>query len=191
MSDRCHPHQARACRECADKPQVAVIDPANTADVERLTKLIDNTGTLAEALTRYAAGEGLTPPKPAEPTGLGAVVRLPSGTHLVRMSDRPYPWNSLDGWFTWAELPNDLTVLSEGVQPEPTPDPWASYYDRDLTVADLLVLPVGSVVVDRDGDEAMKRADGWWCYAPGSCRSRDIVHYRSPIRLVSVGGEGK
>lgn len=198
MSDRCHPHQARACRECADKPQVAVIDLANAADVGRLVWILNEDGhgadpsVLAAALTRYAAGEGLTPPKPAEPTGLGAVVEDEEGvlwtyTGLGSIS----PWvcpssrGSVGGWRNYGEIAA-VRVLSEGVQP----DPWASYRDRDLTVEDLDALPMGSVVRDCDGNEAVRWAGLLWDRESRVCAAVEVIDY-APIRLVSVGGEGK
>lgn len=176
------------------EPKVAVIDPANTADLERLAKLIANTGTLAEALTRYAAGEGLTPPKPAEPTGLGAVVEDEEGvlwTHTGLATISPWVRGGIGDWRDYGNIAV-VRVLSEGVQPEPTPDPWASYYDRDLTVEDLNALPVGSVVVDRNNDKETKRADGWWGYDEiDHLRAISVARLYAPLRLVSVGGEGK
>lgn len=172
--------------------KVAVIDPANDADVERLFGLLGWThptpcNVLRNALTRYAAGEGVTPPLTVEPTDLAARVIDRHGDEWARIDD---------GWVTSGpHLLSWGSLLLYGplclAEPTPTPDPWASYYDRDLTVEDLVALPVGSVARDCDDDEATKHANGAWGYGEWAARDATLVRYYAPIRLVSVGGEGK
>lgn len=60
------------------------------------------------------------PPRPDEPTGLGAVVRDGEGRLHVRGPDRTFlPWlRGASTWYAWAELPDPITVLSPGIDPE-------------------------------------------------------------------------
>lgn len=175
--------------------QVAVIDPTNDADVKRLVRLLaearllglDYEEALRDALTRHAAGEGLTPPPlTVEPTDLAERVIDKSGTVWARVGDK---------WVTTAYFPQVWEHLRDERSPlrlaEPTPDPWASYYDRDLTDADLDALPVGSRVRDCDDDEATKSANGKWVYGEWTRVAALAAPYCTPFRLVSVGGEGK
>jgi len=58
------------------------------------------------------------PPKPAEPTGLGAVVEDEDGSLLVRIHGEaaPPPWQVVDGGSLWYWEGIDVArVLSEGV----------------------------------------------------------------------------
>lgn len=65
--------------------------------------------------------EAQTTPQPAEPTGLGAVIRDGAGDHLGRMA-RPTSdgacWETVEGVhriFMWDEIPTPITVLFPGV----------------------------------------------------------------------------
>lgn len=58
------------------------------------------------------------PVKLAEPTGLGAVVEDKNGARYVRADTTSHPWRCWTDsplWLSWAELPEGITVLSEGI----------------------------------------------------------------------------
>jgi hypothetical protein len=108
-----------------DRP-VVVIDPEDAEQVDQLrrslARLEFSGASLADMLREFAAP---TPPKPAEPQGLGAVA-LGSSEHLdcrdnrrwVRSHPEPRPWTSpgVSGTFHWDDL-IIVRVLSEGVTP--------------------------------------------------------------------------
>ena len=119
----------------AARPLV-VIDPEKREEVERLADLIAKsgahrgrlaksaeTGALADALREFA---NPTPPKPPEPTGLGAVVEDAEGLRWLRVfvdvDDLP-TWaevgnvSNFPAWRRYADL-NVVRVLSEGVSDE-------------------------------------------------------------------------
>ena len=59
------------------------------------------------------------PPKPSEPTGLGAVVEDDEGDSIVRVLSgrQSEPWFGPDGErYEWVDI-NVVRVLSEGVSP--------------------------------------------------------------------------
>ena len=58
----------------------------------------------------------LTPPRPTEPTGLGAVVKDGNGTRWVRMPDGPWFDSKGLGYITWANMPNVVEVLTPGIE---------------------------------------------------------------------------
>ena len=116
----------------ADLRRLVVIDPDNEDDMDRLGDILDNhewepkprLGAflfgLADALREFANPK---PPKPEEPTGLGAVVEDAGGTLWVRST---WPENDDDHLGKpWAQGPvrsnwqivDAVRVLSEGVQP--------------------------------------------------------------------------
>lgn len=104
---------------------LAVIDPEDAEQVERLADCWRSVGSaevddnplsliglrLREALRQFADPK---PPKPDEPTGLGAVVRDADGDLWVRRSDVHFicPKNPNEA-LTWAEV-EAVEVLSEG-----------------------------------------------------------------------------
>jgi hypothetical protein len=131
---------------CDKSPACAhpvVIDPEDAEQVERLAEALDvafrkvdpegwanaNEGTdeEGEAIVRAALREFArpTPPKPEEPTGLGAVVEDAEGEVWVRLPDPPdadwnldKPWRGGAGFGTrrhW-QIVDAVRVLSEGVQ---------------------------------------------------------------------------
>jgi hypothetical protein len=68
---------------------------------------------------RTALNATLTPPKPDEPTGLGAVVEDADGVRWVRNPDRDVlcKWRNSDRvWRQWSDLAA-VRVLSDGVTP--------------------------------------------------------------------------
>lgn len=115
-----------------DARPLVVIDPESREDVERLRDLMDtayaeqsegsldsrHTGArgnaMQAALREFADPK---PPKPDEPTGLGAVVEDAVGNWWVRHYDG---WRHCDGnsarALAWREI-DAVRVLSEGVQP--------------------------------------------------------------------------
>lgn len=64
-----------------------------------------------------ATFEVLSRPKPAEPQGIGAVVRDTNGDLWVRADNDDAPWYGVGGhyWDTW-DFVDALEVVSEGVQ---------------------------------------------------------------------------
>jgi hypothetical protein len=107
-----------------DARPLAVIDPEDREQVERLEKALEVVavrgfmpGGVQAALREFA---NPTPPKPDEPAGVGAVVRSShSGATYVRVCTDPWAWVMLGGreiqGVRWSDIPTDLTVLSEGV----------------------------------------------------------------------------
>lgn len=102
---------------------LVVIDPEDREQVERLmdgvTWLFTNADVEATqaALREFANPK---PPKPVEPTGLGAVVEDADGKRWVLSADADCanPWNEASGYDTreWSDI-DAVRVLSEGVQP--------------------------------------------------------------------------
>jgi hypothetical protein len=108
---------------------VVVIDPEDREQVERLIlacptewmfqqdeqTVAECTGLMAAALRSL-----LTPPRPDEPTGLGAVVEDDKGMTWVRnpeTADDSVPWINREGKFgSWPKI-TAVRVLSEGVTP--------------------------------------------------------------------------
>ena len=115
----------------ADLRRLVVIDPEDRAQVERLVRAFPDewgfeqdeeafrecTEDVQAALREFANPK---PPKPAEPTGLGAVVEDAEGSKWVRSERWPeQPWDPCgvrDGGFPWEHI-DAVRVLSEGVQP--------------------------------------------------------------------------
>lgn len=99
---------------------LVVIDPEDTETVDAHWRMAGQSlGSYRTALREYA---NPTPPKPEEPTGLGAVVEDAEGNLWVR-TDRAAPWSPIRGIGgdrairrLWSEL-DVVRVLSEGVQP--------------------------------------------------------------------------
>lgn len=116
---------------CVDSPQsyrpLVVIDPEDREQVERLWQMWRDLApdhrlaqdNLQVVLREFASP---TPPKPEEPTGLGAVVEDSAGTKWLRHDSVPLRtcWLNTDDCQTryraWDEI-NVVRVLSEGVQP--------------------------------------------------------------------------
>jgi len=110
---------------------LVVIDPEDREQVERLNRAqddeyarqgIDVDHECIDVEVMQAALRSLaTPPKPDEPTGLGAVVEDAEGDRWVRAeSGTRFPWSRAnpDGaeWCVWADIAA-VRVLSDGVQP--------------------------------------------------------------------------
>ena len=110
---------------------LVVIDPENREQVERLTDALQGVGidTTGWDLVRAALREFADPkpPKPEEPTGLGAVVEDAAGLRWTRVeAGEAKTWNP---WFPagdpdmqpdeWARI-DAVRVLSPGYTPEPT-----------------------------------------------------------------------
>ena len=109
---------------------VVVIDPEDREQVERLIRAQDvsfdgvarENVTDADLLDMQAALREFanpTPPKPDEPTGLGAVVEDAKGTRWVRVRDG-FNWrwrNDRLGEQTTYAYVDAVRVLSEGVTP--------------------------------------------------------------------------
>lgn len=119
---------------------LVVIDPEDREAVERLADAFDTSLRAAdpdyyERAELYAAeGDDLDvmqaalrefanpkPPRPEEPTGLGAVVEDASSDLYVRTSQfakRPWCRAGTDNHLGWVEMDDEpLKVLDEGVQP--------------------------------------------------------------------------
>jgi hypothetical protein len=102
---------------------LAVIDPEDRGEVERLMDPLRRMGfaphacgavdCLTTALREFAKP---TPPKPAEPLGLGAVVEDAEGRWWSRLGGTTgYPWHhGLQGRAHYAHI-DAVRVLSEGV----------------------------------------------------------------------------
>ena len=86
----------------------------------------DAGGTYAAPLAALVAVEKVTPPKPAEPTGLGAVVEDAAGDQWVRAGFdhggrlldnwRLASGDGVGNWQPWSRI-DAVRVLSEGVTP--------------------------------------------------------------------------
>ncbi len=109
-----------------DARRLAVIDPEDREQVERLLESLRGMSFAAHACGSHtclsAALRELanpTPPKPEEPTGLGAVVEDAEGNTWVRIGDVDMvaPWTRrLSFPQEWQHL-DAVRVLSEGVTP--------------------------------------------------------------------------
>lgn len=103
---------------------LVVIDADDREQVERLTSaLLAETVPVAGlspnrvslALREFANPK---PPKPEEPTGLGAVVETPGGRYVRSDTETCNPWRGPNGVpFEWDDLDGPVRVLSEGVAP--------------------------------------------------------------------------
>jgi hypothetical protein len=123
-----------ALREVKDARPLVVIDPEDREQVERLAVLFlgklstyVNTADIKAMQAALREFANPKPPKPDEPTGLGAVVRLsrpmmadPDGGVVVNVLVRHNDglWWAEGGWggWKWDDVPA-AKVLSEGVQP--------------------------------------------------------------------------
>lgn len=121
-------HNQSGYSDGIDSPRrpLVVIDPEDREQVERLAQALRdgdrNLSTTSAPALQAALREfaNPTPPKPDEPTGLGAVVRCKSGDLFTRTDRGSEPglvrWVDEDGtWHEWDDL-NVVEVLSEGVQ---------------------------------------------------------------------------
>lgn len=109
---------------------LVVIDPEDREQVERLRASLERMSfspwacgaatCLTTALREFA---NPTPPKPDEPTGLGAVVEDAKGYRFVRgyEDEGTHPWHIIDpaanhtfAWWKWSDIAA-VRVLSEGV----------------------------------------------------------------------------
>jgi hypothetical protein len=108
-----------------DARPLVVLDPESDEDVERLADAFANHGdvharvreTLLES-ARDTLRALARPPKPAEPTGLGAVVEQ-DGLRWVRADTDDLPWRVVAGPETsafrnWDQFRPTVRVLSEG-----------------------------------------------------------------------------
>lgn len=112
--------------QVTDARPLVVIDPEDREQMRRIAECAAD-GDAAEwrvdMWQRYFRSlANPTPPKPDEPTGLGAVVEATCGCDgepqpFVRNEhvDPNDPWEALCGWHIYADL-NAVRVLSEGVQ---------------------------------------------------------------------------
>ena len=119
-----------------DRPLV-VIDVEDREQVERVATAIcdayraDDRDTEPDydfRVTQAALRSLVAPPRPDEPTGLGAVVECSNGRRFVRTigKDSRFPWVDVDdpatnayNWTTHRGLDNctPVRVLSEGIKP--------------------------------------------------------------------------
>lgn len=104
---------------------LVVIDAEDREQVERLFRILASLTHLADAERVQAALREFanpTPPKPPEPTGLGAVVEDAKGDLHVRTDSEYAPWlggryvPSVGRYRAWRDI-DAVKVLSEGVQP--------------------------------------------------------------------------
>jgi len=117
--------------DVTDARPLVVIDPEDPEALDRLWRLHDTALdayplrvvnrrelAFAAALREFADPK---PPKPEEPTGLGAVVEVESQfspgfkRRLVRTHNTREPWLGDSIKQAWDEIPGPITVLSEGV----------------------------------------------------------------------------
>ena len=107
-----------------DARPLVVIDPEDRVQVERLAEGIGHLWTSRPRVAdvvQQALRSLLAPPKPDEPTGLGAVVEAINANYFVRATTGEQPWvrvdNDPDEWgCEWEDIAA-VRVLSEGVQP--------------------------------------------------------------------------
>ncbi|MEQ7847758.1 hypothetical protein [Nocardioides kribbensis] len=114
--------------DVSDARLLVVIDPEDREQIERLTYLVRghrvglgvDEDTISGALREFASP---TPPKPEEPTGLGAVVEDADGKKWFRMSLENQTWpgevwqeqyDNADRWSQWQDIAV-ARVLSKGV----------------------------------------------------------------------------
>ena len=103
---------------------LVVIDPGDREQVERLADAftaiedppVNTAGQHRVASMQAALRSLIAPPRPEEPTGLGAVVVDDEGhTHVLSRSPAQHPWVGADGkWREWRDI-DAVRVLSEGV----------------------------------------------------------------------------
>lgn len=114
----------------ADARPLVVIDPEDREQTARLADLFcearwchvkggdtDDCDPLTRSSMREALAAYIAPTKPAEPTGLGAVVEDRAGSGYVRVSERKRPWLRVgtDNHVHWSEIDDTpIVVLSEG-----------------------------------------------------------------------------
>ncbi|MGZ4521040.1 MAG: hypothetical protein ACXVGA_06805 [Mycobacteriaceae bacterium] len=112
---------------CVDSPAshrpLVVIDPEDREQVERLTRAhcaaFDSTCVQPEEVNAMQAAlrSLIAPPRPPEPTGLGAVVEDAEGVRWLRrhMGEQSVWCHAREtGWHEWSEI-TAARVLSEGV----------------------------------------------------------------------------
>jgi hypothetical protein len=116
-----HGYQHPARYLSSDARPLVVIDPESEDDVRRLCEAyrsVDHSiGTMPmQAALREFANP--TPPKPPEPTGLGAVVEDAEGVRWVRYepTGSTAPWVGNCVSVEWDDVPA-VRILSDGVQP--------------------------------------------------------------------------
>jgi hypothetical protein len=107
-----------------DVRPVIVIDPADREQIERLAWLLITQGAVGNNVAHSGLRAALrefanpTPPKPEEPTGLGAVVEDAEGRKYVRTADTDCskPWSYANNYtdFDWPNI-DVVRVLSKGV----------------------------------------------------------------------------
>lgn len=139
-------------------------------------------------------------PKPAEEWQPGDVVRNADDPEDTRMwfcaDDTETPWARFtEMGIDWGErdaLPANLLLLVRDgqpvVQPQPHPQPGDAVTEEP---------PVGSVVRDREGDEALRHDDGWVYFLVNgkakrgnpSCPWAEVTRDYSPLSLVRWGAE--
>jgi hypothetical protein len=109
---------------CVGEPRpVVVIDPEDREQVARIESDFASRMHWRESTLHDERRDALhatlrsliTPPKPDEPQGLGAVVEH-YGSNYVRVTNRKRPWaDEADGnYVAWDELDGPVRVLSEG-----------------------------------------------------------------------------
>lgn len=96
---------------------LVVIDPEDREQVERLRDYCWRGGTVDDWQNHLREFANPTPPKPDEPTGLGAVVEDADGNRWVLYTtpDSTAPWCDGMTSYEWDEV-DAVRVLSEGVQ---------------------------------------------------------------------------
>lgn len=102
----------------SDARPLVVIDPENEKDVERLNRLYWDTvdAETAQADMQVALREfaNPTPPRPDEPTGLGAVVEDDQGRLFVNIGTVKANWRHGSSAYEWFEI-SATNVVSAGI----------------------------------------------------------------------------
>ena len=119
-----HWHAFESGAQIVDARPLAVIDPEDKEAVERLSSLTEanggptffagDVGKLQAALREFANPK---PPRPEEPTGLGAVVEDVWGHRFVRVGARAWRNVNEDSFCIWLHI-DVVRVLSEGYLPD-------------------------------------------------------------------------